>query len=195
MTLTLFDGVYSVNARQWLACWPGPRQTGPQLNATLDGLKDPRSHMAHNPCVTPKELFFREVWTWIRSESLYPWLDESVDPVTGFERMRALRPGSAEAGLREAVSDLVEMTRELSDRQVTSLETHLRQQGAPSLASVRLDSRRGLLNLLNRGRIRTNEEYRAVLERLNDVDDPAFDTAARAAANRMVQEYEPPGDE
>lgn len=70
-----------------------------------------------------------------------------------------------------AVQDLLEMSRDLTPSGVSAADRWLAQRGVARLSEMRAEVWRTIPKVLARGRIRSEEEYYLVIERLNDVDD------------------------
>src|SRR5262245_48110445 len=122
-----------------------------------------------------QEAFFRAMWEWIRSHNDLPYLTDDNDPVKVLERLKTARPADATNGLREGVRDLIEMTKNLSEQELESVDIYLRNRGAPTLTSLRLQQKRFLRQLIRQGRINRTEEYRFLASLLSDVGDAGID--------------------
>jgi hypothetical protein len=137
-----------------------------------------------------REAFFRAMWPLLRSQGLVPEMEDDLDPVRRWERLKFSHPAKAAASLHEAARDLLEMTQDLSGPMLERIDAHLRDRGAPTLTAMRLGHERYLARLLRRGRIERTEEYRALMSRLNDVADAGLQGEDRTIASRMVSEFE-----
>ena len=93
-------------------------------------------------------------------------------------------------GVRMAVSDSLEMTRDLPERTVREADDFLTARGCSTLTVMRERVWQRLPKVLKRGRIRDEEEYRLVIERLNDVSASGLLGEDRVKAGRMVAAYE-----
>jgi hypothetical protein len=98
-------------------------------------------------------------------------------------------PGGALRGYRQAVQDALEMTREWPPAEVAVADQHLRGRGITTLSEMRARIWRQVPRILARGRIRTDEEYYLLIERLNDVDATALSAEERARASELVAAY------
>jgi hypothetical protein len=105
-------------------------------------------------------------------------------------RIRQLGFSHAYQGLRQAIGDMLDMTRELPPSEVAQVEVVLQRRGTTSLSALRREFWQIATKVLKRGSIRTEEEYYRLVERLNDVDDPDLQGELREQASRIIGEYE-----
>ena len=112
-----------------------------------------------------------------------------ADGLDGMER-GGRRPTGVRAGLRMALQDLLEMSRDLAPAQVAEADRRLEGAGCPTLSVMRHRVWQTIPKVLKRGRIRTEAEYYLLIERLNDVDDSGLSVEQRDRLGGMVAEYE-----
>lgn len=108
----------------------------------------------------------------------------------GLDVGRQLPPAGALRGVRMAVADMLEMSRHVPAEWVEAADAFLAGRGAVSLSMMRRRIWRLVPRILARGRIRSEEEYCILIERLNDVDDPALTAADRSLGERLLAEDE-----
>ena len=94
----------------------------------------------------------------------------------------AKSPSMALRGLRQAVSDVVEMTQDLEGLALDDLEARLREAGAPSLRSMRDRRLRQVFQILNRGQVRNQDEWYVLTAVLSNTDDLLLDAPGRERA-------------
>jgi hypothetical protein len=116
--------------------------------------------------------------------NMAPMLRESI------ERLEALRPSGWRAGMRQAVQDLLEMSRGFSADEIHMTDAALSARGAPALTELRHEIWRTIPKLLARGRIRSETEYYLRIEFLNDVSDDQLDATGRQRLAGMIAEFE-----
>jgi hypothetical protein len=102
------------------------------------------------------------------------------------------RGGRDRIGLRLALQDLLEMSRDLTSDGVAAADRSLTQAGLPTLSAVRLRVWQTIPKVLRRGRIRTDAEYYLLVERLNDVsgEEDSLSVEDRVVLARLVNEHE-----
>ena len=94
------------------------------------------------------------------------------------------------AGLREARNDLLEMTVDLPPSELRTLDAFLRENIAVSLDELGGRRLLRLATLRGKGRLSTNEQFRLVKGRHEQIwDQPAFAEEA-SALYRLMDEYE-----
>jgi hypothetical protein len=108
----------------------------------------------------------------------------------GLANVESLGKGAAKRGLRMALQDTIEHTRDLTPDELKALEEHLAAAGVLPLATVRRRILASIPRILKRGRIRSEEEYYLLMERLNDVDDPELTDANREVVGAMIAAFE-----
>lgn len=94
------------------------------------------------------------------------------------------------AGLREALSDLLEMSSYLPTADLRELESHVRAQlgiGLDELQSKRLAR---IASIVTKGRISTDEQFRLLKGRHDQIWDDPSRSEERAALTRLLDEYE-----
>jgi hypothetical protein len=93
-------------------------------------------------------------------------------------------------GVREAARDMVEMCQDFNPAQVAVLDERLARDGLPTLSAMRNRTYRELLQILTRGEIRSDEEFRLVSAFVSDVDSRHLSDADRAQADALMYAYE-----
>ena len=94
------------------------------------------------------------------------------------------------SGMRMATRDMLEMTRDLSRAKTRAINRRLKKQSVVTLSDMRGRHWKLVPKILARRRIRNDEEYHLVIERLNDVSSSGFHRTDREKANTMVRGYE-----
>ena len=85
------------------------------------------------------EIFLVAMYELLRANGAFPGLDAASDPVSIFRRMKAGEsPAFARRATKEAVADVLEMTRDLDGEGLASVDRYLVKRGAPSLTAQRL---------------------------------------------------------
>jgi hypothetical protein len=131
--------------------------------------------------------------------ALATFLDErQADPK--FHLAPALAKGLSESerqtrgvqvqGVRMAVADLLEMTRDWAPAEVAAVDGWLIARGLRSLSALREQVWKRVPKILARGRIRNDVEYRLMVERLNDLGPDSLGGQQRQTAAHLVAEYE-----
>jgi hypothetical protein len=110
--------------------------------------------------------------------------------VAGLENLERHYPAKARTGLKMALHDLLEMTRDFPQPVVDAVNAELRQRCLITLTDMRAREWRTIPKVLSRGRIKTDVEYYLLIERLNDVSTSGLTGEQRASLNGMVAEYE-----
>jgi len=87
------------------------------------------------------------------------------------------------------VADVLEWNQDLDGEDLTALDEHLANRGLPTFTLVRRRQDREFANVLARGTIASDDEWRLLNARLSDLDGPLSEND-QALANRMLQEYE-----
>jgi hypothetical protein len=113
-----------------------------------------------------------------------PLLTQGVAAVEAHGFSSALR------GARMAINDTLEMTIDLDQDTLRHADEFLSQRGCRTLTSMRHQVRQTIPKILRRGRIRNDEEYYLIIERLNDMTETGFQGSDREKAGSMVLEYE-----
>jgi hypothetical protein len=109
----------------------------------------------------------------------------------GIKRMEARSgPQKQLKGIRMAVGDFLEMTRDFTPQQVADADTAFAAAGAPLLSTMRAKIWRKVPKILARGKIRSEVEYYLVIERLNDMGPDGLEGPDRELADRLVAEFE-----
>ena len=106
------------------------------------------------------------------------------------EALEPLRSTRSVRGLRDAARDMVEMCQDLGPDQVAALDTRLARVGLPTLTLMRDRRYRELLEVLSRGRIRSDEEFRLVNGFVSELDTPDLSLSARHAAEALMRAFE-----
>ena len=109
----------------------------------------------------------------------------------GIQGMEAnVGPRTRLKGIRMAVADVLEMSRDFTREQLTAADAALAAEGAPLLSTMRARIWRKVPRILARGKIRNEVEYYLVIERLNDVGPDALQGAERELAGELVSQFE-----
>jgi hypothetical protein len=85
---------------------------------------------------------------------------------------------------------MVEMTKDLDSAAIGVLEARLAAEGAPSLTSMRDRQRLTVFQILHRGKIRTDDEWRLLNSIVADTADQMLDASSRDDACAMLRDYE-----
>jgi hypothetical protein len=97
----------------------------------------------------------------------------------------------ARAQVRMLLQDLLEVTRDLAPDFVRSVDERFAAAGLPTLSEIRREVWKTIPKVLARGRIRSEEEYYLLVERLNDVSGgDGLSPEDRERVGRMVAEFE-----
>jgi hypothetical protein len=82
------------------------------------------------------------------------------------------------------------MLQDLDGPSLAALEARLAQAGAPSLSAMRGQRVNSIFRILNRGQIRSADEFRLINAVLSNVDDRILDDSTRELANNLLGDYE-----
>jgi hypothetical protein len=94
------------------------------------------------------------------------------------------------SGWRMALNDMMALVSDLSAAERSVFELRLREQ-AYSWAAIRAEFQaRPIAAILQRGRIRNEEEYHLLREIADDMDAPAEHASTAAEARRLIAQYE-----
>ena len=93
------------------------------------------------------------------------------------------------AGLKQAINDVIEMTQDLSDREVHDLDRALTERGIITLSELRRRYWRKYKAILKRAEIRNETEYYLISGILCDVANDAIEEE-RAQLAQLLDEYE-----
>ena len=130
--------------------------------------------------------FCAEFWRYLKSK--HGELSSSR-PIPDF--WRAGRPFSDSlSGLKQAVGDLLEMTRDFTIQEQQEADAYLTERGAVILTDMRRQIWQLIPKILKRGKIRNDEEYCLLKERAISMDDPEISDETRKLADRLLYEYE-----
>jgi hypothetical protein len=113
-----------------------------------------------------------------------------VHPLAVLDRLQGGSAAGALRGLREAVRDMIEAYKDAPDVERERLEVRLAASGAPSLRSVQRERSRSIFAIMERGEIRSDDEWRMISGALSDVTDRLLSGASRDAANALIASYE-----
>jgi len=134
--------------------------------------------------------FFCAMWSHLIER--YPSLAES----TRLDDPRAVKwagePRFDEffSGLRQGISDLLEMTKDLKKDEIFALDSRLNEAGLISLTEMRIKIWKTIPRILKRGHIRNDDEYYLLKEKVIDLADTTLDGEACKLADRLLWEYE-----
>jgi hypothetical protein len=99
------------------------------------------------------------------------------------ERIRRVRSATV---LRQVVNDILEWTQDLSGADLASVDAKLAGQGLPSLTLMRNVRDRRIVEIIERGQIRSAEEYRLLTERLADVANTGLPASLLDRAEQLL---------
>jgi hypothetical protein len=102
---------------------------------------------------------------------------------------RAIDETTSMRGIRQVVSDLLEWSQDLKGAALDELNAKLNDKGLPTLTLMRVRANKQLADILVRGLIRDEDEYRLVSARRSDVDSDLSESD-RALADRLLAEFE-----
>ena len=94
------------------------------------------------------------------------------------------------SGIRQAVGDFLEMTRDFSVEELAAADEYLVGVDLEPLTEVRREFWNEVPKILRRGRIRSRSEYDLLNERLLQGDEYAWSDADRQQAADLVAKYE-----
>jgi hypothetical protein len=124
-----------------------------------------------------------------------PSLQDEIDPRRQLDRFAQQSPKMALKGLRQAINDLLEMTRDFHGAQLEELDRLLGDAGAPTISELRLAYARKVFQILRAGVVTSDEDYRLLAAVLSDVDNPLLSTENRDYAERILASYSGSSDE
>ena len=108
----------------------------------------------------------------------------------GFSGLEKFSPSRQRQGVKMAVADMLEMTRDLSGEALREMEAWLAAKRLESLSDIRARVWWRVPQILKRGYIRDDAEYYLLNERLNDTSPAGLDVADREQAGQIVAAYE-----
>jgi hypothetical protein len=121
-------------------------------------------------------------------------LGSPVSMVACLERVFAHAPPPSPleslAGLRDAAHDMVVWSRHLPADLVRQADAYLEERGAITLTTMARRYDKLVPKILERGRIRTDDEFYIIKELLNDTSECGLQGRDRARGERMVTVYE-----
>jgi hypothetical protein len=115
-------------------------------------------------------------------------LASELHPIATLEAIERKSFAKAKEGLRQAVTDIVEMTRPVPLPELMKIDAELRENGVSTLSQVRIRYCRDIARLLRKRAIPTETEYylaRAAIEDLAELD-----AAQRNILGRMIKGFE-----
>jgi hypothetical protein len=116
-------------------------------------------------------------------------LPPSSRPIACLEALEQKSLGKAKAGLRQAINDIIEMTRHLSNSEVQRIDSELRQRNLITLTALRRRFSKAYAKILKRGTLRDETEYYLIQNVVND-QAIQLDLSERAALARMIDHFE-----
>ena len=134
------------------------------------------------------KLFLTAMYDVLRANGAFP--ASGSDPAEMLRELKARSPSLVRRALTEGITDLLEATQDLDGDALARVDRYLVTRGAPTLTAKRLEQKRWLARLLKRGSLSSDEEYRAVLARLNATADLRWSAAQREQAEGMLSSYE-----
>jgi len=134
--------------------------------------------------------FFSEMWLYLIEQN--PSLAESARLHDPRVVKWAGGPRFSEffSGLRQGISDLLEMTKDFNKNEVSALDSRLKEAGLASLTEMRSKIWKTIPKILRRQRIRNDDEYYLLKEKVIGLGDTILDDKARRLADHLLQEYE-----
>ena len=94
------------------------------------------------------------------------------------------------SGLRQAVGDVLEMTRDVKVQELREVDVYLTERGAVTLTDMRRQIWQLIPKILKCRKIRNDEEYYLLKERANSIDDSEMNDERRRLSDRLLYEYE-----
>jgi hypothetical protein len=136
--------------------------------------------------IEPTEYERLRSWLHYMVPKVFPaeLLNAETDPVVVLDRMASKSPGRARQGLRMAIGDVVEITGGWSAAELEHCDSELSGKGLPTLTDVRACFSKAVRRVVRRGRIRSEEEFYALR---NAVDQQGINADALAP---LLEAYE-----
>jgi hypothetical protein len=97
---------------------------------------------------------------------------------------------SSQRSLSMIVSDLIDWSSDLKGSELEILDQKLRQRGCPALSVMRSKENRRFLEILARGKVRSEAELQLVTARLADVGPMGPSQREREKGNELLRAYE-----
>ena len=95
-------------------------------------------------------------YEWFEAKPHHPPQIHPLVVMTGIEKKS---PSQARRGLEMAINDCVEMSSDWSPERVAAADRRFLENGAPSLSQIRLKYSKKYLQILERGRVKSLQEY------------------------------------
>ncbi len=114
-------------------------------------------------------------------------LSHADHPLTAIEALERKSQAQAMSGIKMAASDLVSMFANESASKLKQIEADLADAGSPSLALVTAYIRRNTTKIVQRGAIKSDEEFEQMKAVL---DTPNLDDELRTKLQSLVDGYE-----
>ncbi|HEV3049665.1 MAG TPA: hypothetical protein VGX50_05115 [Longimicrobium sp.] len=119
----------------------------------------------------------------------FPGLHAALAEGLGAQERRSMKQAQAE--VRMMLQDLLEASRDFGRDLVMHVDARFATTGLPTLSQMRQEVWKTIPKVIARGRIRTEEEYSLLIERLNDVSgEDGLSAEEREQISRMVGEFE-----
>ena len=112
-----------------------------------------------------------------------------LDPLFA-EHLEPVRQSRSRHGLREAARDMVEACQDLPADRVAELDLELSLEGLPSLTAMRDRRHTRLLQVLEKARVESEEEFRVISSYLSDVGPDALNAEVASVAADLLLAYE-----
>ena len=113
---------------------------------------------------------------------------ENADPLLFLEPRPGETRNQAFLGLKQAIQDSLEDTKEMSVEELKEIDALLKKAGAPSLGEVRGLIWNEIPKIVKRGKIRNDTEFYLINEKV--VGSNEFTEEERAILNKLMEEYE-----
>lgn len=97
---------------------------------------------------------------------------------------------NTKAAIDTVVSDLLEMSEDLNEGQIESLDDLLQSKELPTLTLLRAKKSGSVLAIVRRGIIETDDEFRLLNSFLNDATGNSVDSKVTESVNALLFEYE-----
>jgi len=141
---------------------------------------------------TMSEDEYRELKDFLRFYSSHYMPTDSLPPdlrpIACLEALERKSPANAREGLRQAVNDIVEMTRRIAIAELAEIDAELRQNGIITLSGVRRRLSKDLARVLKNNEISNETEYYVVRGVVDDVLD--FDEDEREKMFKLIENFE-----
>jgi hypothetical protein len=111
-------------------------------------------------------------------------------PIAVLEAFEKVSVKKANAGLRMAINDCMEMAGDFGNAEVESLDSELRSHGIVTLSELRRRYSKGYAKIIKRGVIRNESEYYLIQNVLNDRSEKSGEEYE--CLEKLIAGYESP---